>query len=495
VVRGEVASRLRHARSFGHALAACFFGGNLPSRKAGGMTDDERRLERRAVSARISMPDYAEWERKTRATGACSNPIRMRGGRIVYDAETGEVLNSYHTDDDPLGYLMLPCGNRRAAVCPSCAEVYRYDAYQLVRAGLAGGKGVPDSVASHPMLFATLTAPSFGAVHARHKQTGRDGQPLPCRPRRDAQICPHGVTMSCFSRHEAGSTLVGQALCYECYDYVGAVLFNANAGVLWRRLSIYLVREIAKAAGLPRSRLRKVARVSFVKVAEYQARGVVHFHAVLRVDGPDGPADSPPAWATVVLLDECLRHALAAVYVELPSPSGGDLVRVQFGQQVDTQAIVGDDLAVNDGLTVRHVAGYVAKYATKSSEGAGSVPRRIKRLDDVPYLHLPEHTERMVRACFRLADRPAHAELRLDLWAHMLGYRGHCTTKSRRYSTTFGELRDARRIHSEAERRQRLGLQDLETNRTAVSVGEWRFVRSGLAYGEQIIVRAIRRKI
>lgn len=44
-------------------------------------------------------------------------------------------------------------------MCPSCAEVYRWDAYQLIRAGLAGGKGVPESVAVHPALFVTLTAP------------------------------------------------------------------------------------------------------------------------------------------------------------------------------------------------------------------------------------------------------------------------------------------------------------------------------------------------
>ena len=54
------------------------------------------------------------------------------------------------------------CGNRRAAVCPACAEYYRADAYQLILAGLRGGKGIPDTVAGHPAVFATLTAPSFG---------------------------------------------------------------------------------------------------------------------------------------------------------------------------------------------------------------------------------------------------------------------------------------------------------------------------------------------
>jgi hypothetical protein len=452
------------------------------------MTDP---LELKAAAHRIAMPDYPEWERQIRATGCCSNPVRMRGGRDIIDAETGELLDSYHTDNEPLGYLMIPCGNRRASVCPSCAETYRYDAYQLVRAGLAGGKGVPEEVSTHPMLFVTLTAPSFGAVHARHKHTARDGRPLACRPRRDAPVCPHGVVMSCYERHGEKSPLVGQALCYECYDYASAVLFNASAGILWRRLSIYLRREIAKAAGLPRSRLGEVARVSFVKVAEYQARGVVHFHAVVRVDGPEGPSDLPPVWASVRLLDACLRAALAATYVDLPAPSGSGSLRFRFGQQVDTQVIGDDDLDVDGALTVRHVAGYVAKYATKSAEIAGSVPRRIKHVDHLRYLHLPEHTERMVRTCFDLSANPVYNELRLGLWTHMLGYRGHCTTKSRRYSTTFGALRGARRDHREVERRRRKRLPELGDRSTIVE-SDWRFVRSGLIHGERSIVDAMR---
>ena len=41
------------------------------------------------------------------------------------------------------------CGNRREAVCPPCAERYRGDAYQLISAGLRGGKGVPEAVGEH----------------------------------------------------------------------------------------------------------------------------------------------------------------------------------------------------------------------------------------------------------------------------------------------------------------------------------------------------------
>ena len=82
---------------------------------------------------------------------------------------------------EPGGVLHVACGNRREAVCPACSAIYKRDARQLVRAGLAGGKGVPESVAAHPCVFATLTAPSFGPVHAR-RDARQDGAALPSPP-------------------------------------------------------------------------------------------------------------------------------------------------------------------------------------------------------------------------------------------------------------------------------------------------------------------------
>ena len=450
----------------------------------------------RAVAQRMSMPDFQAWQQQIRATGACANPIRLRGSRTVVDAATGQVLEHYSTDNEPLGYLLIACGNRRAAVCPACSQVYRDDTYHLVRAGLSGGKGVPETVAGHPAVFATLTAPSFGAVHTRHHATGKNGKPLLCKPRRDAEPCRHGVDMSCRRRHDKDDELAGQALCLECDDYTGAVLFNAYAGDLWRRLSIYFRRELAAAVGMSRSAWSRTAKLSFLKVAEYQARGVVHFHAVIRLDGSDGPSSPPPAWATTDLLDECLRRAAAAVAVEAPHPDGARTVR--FGEQLDVQPISEptedtEARSWGDGLTGRAVARYVGKYVTKSAETAGATPRRIKRLSDVDYLRLPPHTERMVRTCFALAALPAFRDLNLKKWAHMLGYRGHCATKSRAYSTTYGQIRAERKARRDEERRERHGLPQLD-DRLVVVDTDWTFLRAGLAYGERPIVDALHTK-
>jgi hypothetical protein len=84
------------------------------------------------------------------------------------DAATGELAPvAAEGGAGPDGVVYKACGDRRASVCPTCAETYRADTWQLVAAGMRGGKGVPETVAGHPTLFVTLTAPSFGVVHTR----------------------------------------------------------------------------------------------------------------------------------------------------------------------------------------------------------------------------------------------------------------------------------------------------------------------------------------
>ena len=65
---------------------------------------------------------------------------------------------------------------------------------------------------------------------------------------------------------------------------------------------------------------------------------------------------------------------------------------------------------------------------------------------------------RFVECAWRLGARRELHPLRLRRWAHQLGFRGHCFTKSRRYSTTFTALRQARHEHvlrRNGERRDR----------------------------------------
>jgi len=214
----------------------------------------------------------------TRYPGGCLQPVLLRGRADYIDGGTGELLHRYTTVHEPGGVLPIACKTRRASRCPPCAEVYRADTYQLIRAGLTGGKGVPAAVADHLCVFITLTAPSFGPVHSSRE---KDGRLLRCRPRRRGGICPHGIGMSCAEKHAPDDDRLGEPLCPDCYDYTGSVLFNAYAPELWRRFTITLRRTLARQAGLTNKALAALVQVSYAKVAPRRPRRADHHPARL----------------------------------------------------------------------------------------------------------------------------------------------------------------------------------------------------------------------
>jgi Replication initiator protein, pSAM2 len=191
---------------------------------------------------------YKRWMELVAQAGYCHHPIRFAGRVEHADRQTGEVRTVYDTGREPDGVLLKACGTRRESRCPSCAATYRADAYQLLAAGLKGGKGVPETVAIHPRLFVTFTAPSFGRVHSRKAQ-GR--LVLPCHPHRQGARCPHGVRAGCWHRHDENDSRLGEPLCPACYDAQAQVLWNGLAPELWRRTTIALHRALG---GWPASR-------------------------------------------------------------------------------------------------------------------------------------------------------------------------------------------------------------------------------------------------
>jgi hypothetical protein len=392
----------------------------------------------RELAARAGRPDFPRLEAQLRSSGYCARPVRLVGRIETCDGHGRRRV--WSTDTEPDGILRKACGNRREVVCPPCAERYRGDAYQLITAGLRGGKGIPDTVAAHPAVFVTLTAPSFGLVHTR--RLDGNGQPRRCRPRRDTPVCPHGVRLSCARVHDYDDLCLGEPLCRGCFDHRGAVIWNNLLGELWRRTTIYLPRRLARLTGLTQKRLRRLVRVSYIKVAEYQRRGLVHLHVVMRLDRamPKYRAHEikpPPAGFDVELLEHAIRAAVDAVRAPLPDPLGSGFVR--WGDELDVRPL-------DNGALRREVAGYLAKYATKSTEHVGGLLHPIgeHQLDELP---VREHVRAYLRATFGVAAELGSEDRRLRACAHVLGYRGHCLTKSRRYSTTFRALRAAREQH------------------------------------------------
>ena len=410
--------------------------------------------------ARAARDDYQHWLASAASAGGCIRPVRLRGTSRDVDTATGEIVRVFDTEDVPDGVIYTACGDRRASVCPPCAETYRRDTYHLIRSGLTGGKGVPESVAGHPAVFATLTAPGFGPVHTRPMtQGGKTGR---CRPRRKAPVCPHGRRMSCGQRHRETDACLGKPLCPDCYDYQATVVWNAHAPELWRRTVIAIRRHLDRLARDQGTR----ARLSYAKVAEFQARGVVHFHAIFRLDAADPGELVPPDGITARQLAAVIAQAATVTgFATVPHPAMPRGWDITWGTQTDTRVI---SLAGTGQLTDVAVASYLAKYSTKSTEAVGTLAIRITAGNIRYYGNPRSHQGRLIHAAWQLG-RHTHADFRaLRRWAHMLGYRGHFATKSRRYSTTLRAIRQAR-----ADYRRRRHLehnQQADTNTAAVTI-------------------------
>ena len=141
-----------------------------------------------------------------------------------------------------------------------------------------------------------------------------------------------------------------------------------------------------------------------------------------------------------------------------PAPDR-DVLVLTFGPQTDTRPVRPGPVlpATGTRLPAQAVANYIAKYVTKSLTAPGLPDRRLTTRDAITALGCHRHYRQMMTTAWDLAARHATADPRLRKWAHALGYGGHCLTKSRAYSVTFGQLRAERR-----EYRRRLRYPDGE---------------------------------
>jgi hypothetical protein len=156
--------------------------------------------------------------------GGCGRPFRTRSGAVVR------------------------CGSRIASVCPSCAELYRGDWAAIARSGVFEARAE-----DFRFYLLTLTAPSFGRVHRVPRSAGSKSRRCGC-----------GVT-----HNPADVDLRGVPLEPDGYDYLGQVAWNRDAGTLWDRT---------------RRRLRdRWDSSEFFVVREWQDRGVLHLHVLVRI--------------------------------------------------------------------------------------------------------------------------------------------------------------------------------------------------------------------
>jgi hypothetical protein len=201
---------------------------------------------------------------------------------------------------------------------------------------------------------------------------------------------------------------------------------------------------------------------------------------VVRADGKKGPDESAPSWLDTEAMARALTAAVESTTVPHIDGKGG----VGWGKQLDIKRLDGRAAGVEvmahgtEGAgrvavdrsagSVEAIAAYVAKYATKTSDGAGQLARPLRSMSELDRLDLRPHLAELVRTAWRLGAVTGYSDLRLRAHAHTFGYPGHFTTKSRRYSTTFGSLRQARADHHGEEDGEALDVD-----------GRWHYVGRG----------------
>jgi hypothetical protein len=429
---------------------------------------------------RASSLGFDAWWRRAANAGFCAAPIQLAGI---------DRFGRQHS-------VWVRCNNRRASVCASCSDLYARDTWQLVHAGVHGGHHrMPCSVAEHPQVFVTLTAPGFGPVHTTGNNTnGPHGCRCHDRGRGAYRRCRHGKPLWCSTIHGDGDARVGQPLCDDCYDYTGHVLFAWHAPELWRRFTIALRRLLdSHQRGI--GALAGSVGINYVKVTEMQRRAIPHFHAVIRLDGPPLPGESPrPPVSSITATDLAVlvQRAARAVTLTVTDPERpGDARAIRFGTQTDTQPL---QPTKNTGpgappcSSGRSVAAYLAKYVTKSVAEFGVGIRRMSPLA-VTELDVTAHVRAILTTITTMAaHRTYHG---MDRWLHTLGYRGHISTKSRLFSTTMGALRAHRAAWTRQQHAQHAAT-PTDAQRWATpsrDAIEWEFDRVGLCtLGERALI-------
>ena len=251
--------------------------------------------------------------------------------------------------------------------------------------------------------------------------------------------------------------------------------------------------------------------MQYAKVGEYQRRGIIHFHALIRLDGPktdQGFAPAPDLSADE--LADLVKEAVASVRFTTPLVDADHRPRVlAFGAQVDARQVRPTHRPdqPGEGLNAEQVAGYLAKYATKAATdnadqyGNTAHLRRIRETAAGPGRPGLGHTAATTDGTPEVMDAAPYARLRK--WSSMLGFRGHFSTKSRRYSITLGRLRRARKRWQTIAARSRetgtpIDLATLEADlladddtETTLVIGDWEYLGSGWANeGDAALARA-----
>jgi len=334
----------------------------------------------------------------------CSRPKQLWLGS--FDPSTGRK--------GPQREVLIACGNRRASQCEACSLVYQRDAMTLIQSGLYGEDGKPE-----PLTFLTLTAPGyevFGKVHSRRTKWNK---------KKRAYI-HYGC--ECGRWHNENDSILGQPLDPDTYNYEAAARWNAASS----RLLAVTLQKLSRLHFGPPAKGEKQKKLDYIRVAEYQRRGLTHFHILVR--------------AAIDVKD------FHAVVRGGTTSAGREVARVQhhgnyWGRQCDLRA-VRKDSQFGVGAYLVKLVRYAIKSTRDENDNGGLMGARMRRAGAAT-CECGETWKKAGHICDAAQPVPFSPEHRIVCRRHRLaeggyGYRAHTLAKSRTWGTTFREIRGAR---------------------------------------------------
>ena len=346
----------------------------------------------------------------------CEHPITLLMTGV--DTRTGEVIERTYKKD---------CRSRFMDKCAHCAEVFRGDAFRVFRSGLSDALG-----AEYATTFLTLTAPGadvFGLIHQRteieiaKKKTKKKRGRGQGKKKARTKVLP----CKCGETHAEDSEILGTPLDPETYRYDLAADFNGKCS----RLLAVTMQKLSRILGHPVERIR---------VAEYQARGLVHFHILVR--------GIVPEWAFHLAV---LGGTNPRTGRRISKSSSGGW---SWGPQCDIKHILpGGEVGI--GYYLVKLVGYAVK---NTDSGASSTADHRRRMQSAA---LRTCTCKAGPDCqcgsMKIPDAPGNYQCKqserlcqrhLRAWRGW-GYRGNVLAVSRSWGITFTQVRALRSTFAE----------------------------------------------
>lgn len=319
------------------------------------------------------------------------------------------------------------CGTRRKDKCEPCSEIWKDDAYFALVNPSREHKG--------SLTFITLTAPGskhFGKTHTASYK-GLKSERCACR-----------------KYHISGEECIGLPLDAKTFNYSQVADFNYKAtrltSITLQKINRLLLSETNRGKSSSEKKTLKDIRLPMARVMEWQERGVLHAHIIVRGHIP------------TYIVDMAIKGSPATKSRRRINPVEHKGQR--WGSQVDVKHINS-----SDPNQVKKLSGYITKvvsYALKdvSSHGNNPNPYKEKFFSDI------RRTTNKVVECNKTLSECDASLTAQRMYAlkgmardkrifcikhrrahHQIGFTGNVLTMNKHWGSSLKEARERRISH------------------------------------------------